>query len=487
MTQIENLSPAQAFELAMEPMRHKRWVEAATLWQAFRQHYSGHPAPWLQGAVSLMRQGQFVAADELLAHARARFSQHPSTWLTCAEWARLQGDLQQEADFLMQGRQLLGDQWQLMCQAADVEMRRGAHAQAQAFNQLAQEQAAERSEPVVQAAELAEKRGDWEQAEHCWRRVIELKPDHSRSYLQISKACKMRGDLVAARRYRLASQYGPEILNAVVPSEQAAPARSGGNPRGHWLCFMGLVFTKAVLNLKSEAARTHLNYAWVVIEPLLHLVIYYFLFGKLLNPDVENYGLFLLCGLVPWMWFSKAISTCASSILSGQSLMLNSNVPPAFFPLVSIVQSTLKQLPALLLLLMLGMATDPKTLSWTLLYLPLIILVQLALIVALGMLLAAAVSMVRDLANLIGTGLMLLMFLSGVVYQYQSLSGTIGHWVELNPMTLVIAAYREVILQGQAPAGARMAYVLAVALAVGLLVAVIYKHQRRNFVRRGMS
>lgn len=471
----------------MEPMRHKRWVEAATLWQAFRQHYSGHPVPWLQGAVSLMRQGQFAAAGELLVHARARFAQHPSTWLTCAEWARLQSDLGQEADFLMQGRQVLGDQWQLLCQAADVEIRRGDHAQAQAFNQLAREQAADRCEPLAQAAELAELRGDWDLAEHCWRQVIELKPDHTRGYLQIAKACKLRGDLVTARRYRLASQYGPDILEAVATRAPAEPLRSGACPRGHWLRFLGLVFTKAVLNLKSEAARTHLSYAWVVIEPLLHLVIYYFLFGRLLNPDVENYGLFLLCGLVPWMWFSKAISTCAASILSGQSLMLNSNVPPAFFPLVSIVQSTLKQLPALLLLLMLGMATDPKTLSWALLYLPLIILVQLALTVALGMLVAAAVSMVRDLANLIGTGLMLLMFLSGVVYQYQSLSGTIGHWVELNPLTLVISAYREVILQGQAPAGSRMAYVLVVALAVGLLVAVIYKQQRRNFVRRGMS
>ncbi|WP_370600084.1 ABC transporter permease [Pseudomonas nitroreducens] len=487
MTQIENLSPAQAFELAMEPMRQKRWVEAATLWQAFRQQYSAHPAPWLQGAVSLMRQGQYAAANELLGHARMRFAQHAATWLICAEWARLQGDLRQEADFLIQGRQLLGDQWQLLCQTADLEMRRGDHAQARALNQLAQENAPERSEPAIQTAEFAEKLGDWEQAKQCWRRVIELKPGYTRGYLQIANACKMQGDLVTARRYRLASQYGPEILNAVVPSVQAEPVRRGGMPRGHGLKLMGLVFTKAILNLKSEAARTHLNHAWVVIEPLLHLVIYYFLFGKLLNAGVENYGLFLLCGLVPWMWFSKAISTSATSILGGQSLMLNSNVPPAFFPLVSVVQSTLKQLPALLLLLLLGMATDPKTLSWALLYLPLIIVVQLALTVALSLLVAAAVSMVRDLANLVGTGLMLLMFLSGVIYQYQTLSGGIGHWVEFNPMTLVIAAYRDVILQGHAPDGADMAYVIAVALVVGLVVSAIYKSQRRKFVRRGMS
>ncbi|WP_111531850.1 ABC transporter permease [Pseudomonas sp. 2848] len=487
MSQIESLPPAQAFELAMGSMRQKRWVEAATLWQAFRQQYSGHPTPWLQGAVSLMRQGHYHAADELLAHARLRFAQHVATWLTCAEWARLQGDLAQESAFLSQGRQQVGEQWQLLCQAADLEMRRGNFAQAQAFNMMARECAGERCEPVLQAAELAEKRGDWEQAVRYWRRVIELKPEESRGYLQMANACKMQGDLASARRYRLASQYGPEILSTVEPSAQPASLSHDVRSRRGWLNFAGLVFTKAILNLKSEAARTYLTHAWVVIEPLLHLVIYYFLFGKLLNAGVENYGLFLLCGLVPWMWFSKAISISATSILGGQSLMLNSNVPPAFFPLVSIVQSTLKQLPALLLLLLLGMATDPKTLSWALLYLPVIILVQLALTVVVGMLLAAAVSVLRDLANLVGTGLMLLMFLSGVIYQYQTLSGIIGQWVEFNPMTLVIAAYREVILQGRAPDVASMAYVLAVALAGGVMVALIYRHQRRHFVRRGMS
>jgi lipopolysaccharide transport system permease protein len=168
-------------------------------------------------------------------------------------------------------------------------------------------------------------------------------------------------------------------------------------------------------------------------------------------------------------------------------LMLNSNIAPAFFPLVSITQSTFKQLPALLFLLALGLATDVKTISWSLLWLPSIILIQLLLTAALGLLLAAIIPFLRDLANLVGTGLTLLMFMSGVIFDYRNMPGQIGQWLEYNPLAVVISAYREVILEGRPPAFAGLAYVAVIALLLLLVNYFIYRHHRRNFVRRGMS
>lgn len=484
MSQIENLPAAEAFELAMALMRQKRWVEAATLWQAFREQYRGHATPWLQGAITLMQLSQYQAADELLAYARVNFTQHVATWLFSSQWARLQKHTAQEGEFLAQGRQFLSEQWELLCKSAEVEQLRGNFAQAMHFNRAAQKYANGRVEPLIQAAEFAEKKEDWICAEQYWQQLVTADPEFRRGYVQLSAVYKNMGNLAQARRYRLAAQYGADLLTAVNPAH--AVALTAGNRTKVSRNFLDLVLTKSLLNLKSEASRTYLNYAWVVIEPLLHLIIYYLLFGKVLNAGVENYGLFLLCGLVPWMWFSKSVSVSATSILGGQSLMLNSNVPPSFFPLVSIVQATLKQLPALLLLLLLGMATDAKTLSWNLLYLPVLITVQFILTVSLGLLLAAAVCFVRDLANLVGTGLMLLMFLSGVIYQYQSLPGDIGRWVEFNPLTLVVSGYRDVILQGTPPEVGSMVYVMVVAMVVGAINYLIYTYQRRSFVRRGM-
>lgn len=469
----------------MTPMREGRWADAAALWQVFREQYKGHPAPWLQGATSYMRQGQYTQADQLLAHARTHFAQHASTWLLSAESARLQGSAAHEELYLIKGREALGNHWELFSHSATFELRFGRIQQAEALNAKARELTTERIEPWVQFAEIAEKQGDWEQAKQRWQAVIDQRPDFTRGYKQIANAYKQLGCPVEARRYRLASQYGPDLLQVpvLVAHTDAAPKKDKSRLKH----FLQLVNTKAVLNLKSESSRTHLNYAWVILEPLLHLIIYYVLFGRLLNAGVENYGLFLLSGLVPWMWFNKAVSTSATSIIGGQGLMVNSNVRPEFFPLVSIVQSTYKQLPALLLLLILGLLTDEKSMSWGLLYLPLIIAVQFLLTVSLGMLVAAIIPFARDLANLIGTGMTLLMFISGVIYNYQALPGSIGQWLQYNPLTQLIAAYRDIILQGNTPDIWGLGYVLVFAAGIGLLNTLIYSKQRRNFVRRGMA
>ncbi|KIC79635.1 ABC transporter permease [Pseudomonas sp. C5pp] len=486
MTQIENLAPAQAFELALALMRQKRWVEAATLWQAFREQYKGHATPWLQGAICCFKQEQYEQAGELLEFSRHRFDKHVSTWLISADWAQVQGEAALEAQLLGQGRAVLGDRWELLCRTAALAMRNGDVTAAKAHNLTARNVASDQVEPLIQAAEIAEKLEQWEEVAEYWNAVVALKPAHPQAYQKLSQAYERAGQHALARRYRLAMQYGAEILNAPVSAVKDEVKKAKGTTSSV-MHFANLVVTKAILNLKSESSRTHLNYAWVVLEPLLHLVIYYFLFGRVLNAGVENYGLFLLCGLVPWMWFTKAVSTSATSILGGQSLMLNSNVQPAFFPLVNIVQSTFKQLPAMLLLIVLRFVADDDSLSLSLIYFPLIVVLQFLLTIVLGMLLAALVSIVRDIANIVGTGLTLLMILSGVIYNYQSLPGRVAEWVQYNPLAVIIAAYRQVILQGASPEIKGLLYVFAVSLALGAVNYVIYKLQRKKFVRRGMA
>lgn len=484
MSTTELLSPSAAFELALKPMREKRWLDASSLWQVFRDQYKGHPTPWIQGAISAIRQGNMSAAGELLTFARQNFSSHANVWLVSAEWARLKNDLKLERDYLAQGCANCPDRWELLSKSADLELKLGCVDSAEHFNSMARVQANGRIEPFLQYAELAEKQEDWQQAELRWLQVLERKPDLARAYIRLSEACRQQGKAAEAKRYRLAAQYGVDMLEPPVVLTAQPTEKRGG--RHGLLHFMQLVTTKALLSLKSESSQTYLNYAWVVIEPLSHLAIYYFLFGQLLNGGVENYGLFLLCGLVPWMWFAKAISTSANSIIGGQSLMLNSNIAPAFFPLVSIVHSTFKQLPALLLLLALGLATDVKTISWSLLWLPGILVIQLLLTTALGLLLAAIVPFLRDLANLVGTGLTLFMFLSGVIYDYRSMPGRIGQWLEYNPLAVLIGSYREVILEGSPPDFIGLANVALVAVVLLCMDYFIYSHHRSNFVRRGM-
>ncbi len=436
------LPPATAFAEGNRLMSEGRWKEASALWKVFRTHYAGHPAPWLQGAMSHMAIGEPGKAGSLLAEARGMFPDHLRTWLASAEWA----------------------------------MKAGSPEQVDAFTQEVMERYQDRSGALAAIAEMAEQSGHVHRAVACWQEQHLMNPDAPEALERLSSLHRRLGNLSEARRYRLMAEYGTQPPPSISTSKQ--------QPGVH---FLQLIWTRALLNLKSESSRTRLNLAWVVVEPLLHLLVYYFLFGSLLHAGREGYGTFLLTGLLPWMWFAKAITASSNSILGGQTLLLNTGISPAFFPLVGILQTSLKQLPAFALLLVLLLVTGHLKTGSGLLMLPLLLALQLMFTCAVGLLVAAIIPFIRDLSNLVGTGLTLLMFLSGVVYDPRNLSGRFADLIACNPLLHLIALYRQALLGNGSMDMAGILYLLIASTLLLIATGIVFTRYRDRFARRGME
>jgi lipopolysaccharide transport system permease protein len=150
------------------------------------------------------------------------------------------------------------------------------------------------------------------------------------------------------------------------------------------------------------------------------------------------------------MWFNKAIMNSSNSIIAGKGLILNVGIPSIFFPLVMIVQSTLKQLPVFFILFvfvwMLGSTPDLNWFS----VLP-VMFVQFLMTVWLGALLAALVPFIRDISFLVPTGLTFLMFLSGIFFNYQQLPSEWHDLFLMNPIAFLLKCYRDILLNEVPP------------------------------------
>ena len=106
--------------------------------------------------------------------------------------------------------------------------------------------------------------------------------------------------------------------------------------------FEHLVLIKYGFNLRSEAAKNHWSYTWWVLEPVLHMGALYVVFGIFLNRGTEDLNPFLLCGIMPWLWFSKSVANSNQSIIQERGLISQTSTPKVFFPLVIISQNTIK-------------------------------------------------------------------------------------------------------------------------------------------------
>jgi len=247
--------------------------------------------------------------------------------------------------------------------------------------------------------------------------------------------------------------------------------------------FGHLVLIKVRLNLRSEAAKTRLSYAWWILEPILHMAVFYVVFKILLQRGTDDFVPFLLCGLVPWLWFSKSVQNSCQSIIQGKGLISQTFIPKVFFPLVAISQDAVKQSVVFLILAVFIITYGyPLSINW--LWLIPIIITQLLLIMSVSFFVAFIVPFAFDFKYLVSTILILGMLVSGVFYSYQQvLVPEHRELFLLNPMANLIVNYRLVLLDGQAPMVPSLVSICCVSLA---LIVLVYFLMRRfdNYLTR---
>jgi homopolymeric O-antigen transport system permease protein len=437
----------QAFEWARQAAQEKNWKAAAQRWEILRRVYPEQPATWLQGANAHIEAGELKYARTLLDHARQEFPNHPQSLTESALLAMREEKWSLAEEFLLQAREKHPDFTQAWLRSTEYAEKMGDLKQASAYSEKACQCNPELPGPYIQHAELAMRNKQWEQALERWDILRTRFPELPAGYLRAAEAARQLGRPKEARQLILAHQYGDDILNSETNNQDTPKQHSSHTNLGRLL---ELVWTKSIFNLRSEVHRNYLSYGWWILEPLLHMGVYYLVFGLLLQRGVENYPVFLLAGLIPWMWFTKAVSGSSNSIIAGQNLMLQVGLPPVVFPLASLLQATIKQIPVFILLFgfLWLQGFSPGAHWWALIP---VIAVQALLTVAFASMVAAVIPFIRDLSYLVPTGLMFLMFLSGIFYDYKSISPEWQSLFLMNPIAFLLKSYREIFIDGALP------------------------------------
>jgi lipopolysaccharide transport system permease protein len=469
----------QVFDWAWQAVQEKNWQAAAQRWEVLRQSYPKHSATWLQGAHACIEAGDFEHAGYLLTHAQQEFPDNPHTLTESALLATRQKEWDIAESYLQEARQKHPDNPQTWLKSSEYAEEIGELEQATAYSEKACQCNPEQPGPYLLYAELAMRNKQWAQALQRWQDFRSRFPEMHAGYFRAAEALRKLGRPKEARQLILAQQYGASILDSSVKEDvstkdktlqtdtdntQQYSDQSGGDTTSKETAshkqpahshtnitqLLDLIWTKAVFNLRAEDHHNYLSYLWWVLEPIIHMAIYYLVFGYLLQRGGENYPVFLLTGLIPWMWFMKAVTSSSNSIVAGQHLMLQVGLPSIVFPLVSLIQATLKQVPVYILLFVFlwSQGITPDSNWWALIP---VIVVQTLFTIAFACMVAATIPFMRDLSYLVPTGLTLLMFLSGIFYDYSMIPAEWQSAFLMNPIAFLLHSYREVLIDNALP------------------------------------
>lgn len=202
----------------------------------------------------------------------------------------------------------------------------------------------------------------------------------------------------------------------------------------------------------------YLGFLWALLSPLLMVAILTLIFseiiglrlGEVTGDSTLNFGLFLYCGLIPFLAFSDTLNKATNSITSNSGLIEKVVFPLEILPLTRSITVQIDKIFGLIVLILV-VAFLEQRLNWTILFLPLLIALQLVFGLGLSYLFAVIGTYLPDTRELLRAFVRALFFITPIIWTPDRLPQNLRFLVDYNPLAFLVEAYRGLVLTGTFP------------------------------------
>jgi ABC-2 type transport system permease protein len=228
-------------------------------------------------------------------------------------------------------------------------------------------------------------------------------------------------------------------LTAVPAGSVPVPSRP--SPATRYRRTLWLLTTR---DLRVRYSTSALGYVWSILDPLVMSAIYWFVFTVVIDRGVghEPYIVFLLCALLPWMWFTGAVGDSTRAFLREAKLVRSTRIPRSIWVLRLVCSKGIEFVFSLPVIAVFAIVNG-ATLGWQVVYVPLAVLLQFMLTAGIGLLVAPLVVFFRDLERAVKLTLRFLFYASPIVYGLSDLEVVgLDEVASFNPLVGIFTLYR---------------------------------------------
>ena len=216
--------------------------------------------------------------------------------------------------------------------------------------------------------------------------------------------------------------------------------------------YRDLFFFLIFRDIKVLYAQTVLGFAWALLNPMIQILIFTIIFGRVAALDTDGipYALFSTVAIVPWTYMSNAMSAGSTSLVAGQGMLGKIYFPRIIFPVTPILAKLVDFAISVLLIViaMLYFGVYPTT---NILYLPLFLLMMVAVPLGISLWLSALAIRFRDVKFAMPFVMRMLIYSAPIVYSASAIPEKWRLVYSLNPVVGVIEGFRACLLGGEIP------------------------------------
>jgi ABC-type polysaccharide/polyol phosphate export permease len=250
--------------------------------------------------------------------------------------------------------------------------------------------------------------------------------------------------------------------------------------------------------LRARYRNAMMGLLWAVLQPVLMMLILTFVFGYLLvarglvvgGSGGHPYAVKLLCGLVPWLFLSAAVTSAAHSLVASQDLIKKVYFAREVIPLAAILNCVVNVVIGFLtLLVVMAILEGASAIGSGVLWVPLVFAIQFMLVIGLGLLCSALNVYYRDVGYLIDVALAFGFYATPILYDMpKNLSMFPAEWATwlyrlylLNPMAHLVEAYRQALLENRFPDAGYLLWPLVLSAGILVLGVVVFRRSAPTF------
>jgi lipopolysaccharide transport system permease protein len=219
--------------------------------------------------------------------------------------------------------------------------------------------------------------------------------------------------------------------------------------------------------IRARYQQSILGGLWIVIQPAATVIIFSVIFTQFVPIDTGNtpYIVFSYSALVPWMLLANSLTDMTNSIVGNMQLVIKVYFPREVLPIAALLARLADFFIAagILVLLIIFYDVPIYPIGW--LFIPVIIAIQFALILGLGLISSALNVFYRDFDPLLKLGIQLWFYASPIIYPVSLVPPGLRSLYFLNPMAGVLSSYRDVLVEARLP-GPYLLYSLIISIVV---------------------
>lgn len=242
-----------------------------------------------------------------------------------------------------------------------------------------------------------------------------------------------------------------------------------------------MIYSLVKRDLRGKYKGSVLGFMWTFVNPLLQLLVYNMVFSIIMKAGVEKFYLYLFVGLIPWLFFSAAITGGSTCIIAQKDLIKKIRFPREIIPISFVTSQFVNMLLSFIVVILVSVISGVKLTVGGILCLPVIMLVEYIMALGIALISSSLTVYFRDLEHILAIVAMAWLYATPICYPETMVPEKYLSIYRLNPVTPIVNAYRDVLYYGRTPDLTTLLMAIGIGLVTVLIGVLVFGRLQRRF------